>query len=67
VPQTSEGFDPSKRGEYPSNYVEPEKQNFIDNDAPKAVEKNIAQISGKVRNDFLWHEGLLSHGDQTRF
>ena len=53
MPQTSEGFDPSKRGEYPSNYVEPEKQNFIDNDAPKAVEKSIAQISGKVRNDFL--------------
>jgi hypothetical protein len=37
VPQTSEGFDPSKPGEYPNNYVEPEKQNFIDNDALKAV------------------------------
>lgn len=53
MPQTSEGLDPSKSGEYPNNYVEPEKQNFIDNDALKAVEKNIDQISGKVQIDFF--------------
>lgn len=53
MPQTSEGFDPSKPGEYPNNYLEPEKQNFIDNDALKLVEKNIAQISGEVRIVFF--------------
>ena len=53
VPQTSEGFDHSKPGEYLNNYVEPEKQNFIDNDALKAEEKDIDQISGKVRIDFF--------------
>jgi enterochelin esterase-like enzyme len=49
VPRTSEGFDPSKPGDYPNNYLGPEKQNFIDNDAFKLLEKNVDQIRGKMR------------------
>lgn len=60
VPQTSEGFGPSKPGEYPNNYVGPEKQNFIDNDAFKLLEKNIDQIWGKVRIDVFF--GMKDRG-----
>lgn len=49
VPRTSEGFDPSKPSVYPNNYLGPDKQSFIDNDAFELLKKNIDQIRGKMR------------------
>jgi len=76
VPRTSENFDPSKPGEYPNNYLGPHRQNFIDNDAFKLLEKNIDQIRGKMRINIFcgtrdpghlvtirdFHQTLLEHG-----
>ncbi len=49
VPRTSDGFDPNKPDEYPNNYLGPDRQNFIDNDAFELLKKNIDQIRGKMR------------------
>ncbi|MDA0791311.1 MAG: alpha/beta hydrolase-fold protein [Proteobacteria bacterium] len=49
VPRTLEGFDPSARDEYPNNYLGPDRQNYVDNDAFELLKKNLSDISGKLR------------------
>lgn len=48
VPRTSENFDASKPNEYPNNYLGPDRQNYIDNDAFELLKKNREQI-GQLR------------------
>ncbi|MGY8767872.1 MAG: alpha/beta hydrolase [Pirellulales bacterium] len=49
VPNIADGFDPTMPGVYPNNYLGPDKQNYIENDAFLLLEKNIDQIRGKLR------------------
>ena len=49
VPRTSAHFDPSKPDSYPNNYLGPDKQAYIDNDAFELLKKNVADIKGKLR------------------
>lgn len=49
VPRISEYFDPTKPDTYPNNYLGPDKENYINNDAFLLLEKNINQIKGKLR------------------
>ena len=49
VPRTSAHFDHSKPDTYPNNYLGPDKQAYIDNDAFELLRKNVADIDGKLR------------------
>ena len=49
VPRTSAHFDPSKPDTYPNNYLGPDQQAYIDNDAFELLKKNLADIRGKLR------------------
>lgn len=49
VPPTLANFDPSKPGSYPNNYLGPDKQNYIDNDAYELLKKNVDDIKGALR------------------
>jgi len=49
VPRTSAHFDPSKTDSYPNNYLGPDKQAYIDNDAFELLKKNLREIRGKLR------------------
>ena len=49
VPRTSAHFDPSRPDTYPNNYLGPDKQAYIDNDAFELLKKNVADIKGKLR------------------
>ena len=53
VPRTSRDFDPAKPDVYPNNYLGPDKQNYIDNDAFELLRKNLADIKDKLRIQ-LW-------------
>jgi endo-1,4-beta-xylanase len=53
VPRTLEGFDPSEPDTYPNNYLGPDKQNYIDNDAFELLKKNLDDIKSKLRIQ-LW-------------
>lgn len=53
VPRTSAHFDPSKQDAYPNNYLGPDKQEYIDNDAFELLRKNLGDIKGKLRIQ-LW-------------
>ena len=76
VPRTSAHFDPSKPDSYPNNYLGPDKQAYLDNDAFELLEKNLREIRGKLRIQ-MWcgtqdvghlatirdfHEALLAAG-----
>ena len=49
VPRTLEYFDPWKTDTYPNNYLGPDRQNYIDNDAYELLKKNVDDIKGKLR------------------
>ena len=49
VPRTLAHFDPSAPDTYPNNYLGPDRQNYIDNDAYELLEKNADDIKGKLR------------------
>ncbi len=49
VPRTLEYFDPLKTDTYPNNYLGPDRQNYIDNDAYELLKKNVDDIKGKLR------------------
>ncbi len=53
VPRTSELFDPSHPELFPNNYLGTDFQNYLNNDAFKLLEKNAAQIRGKLRIQIL--------------
>jgi enterochelin esterase-like enzyme len=53
VPRTSQLFDPSKASVHPNNYLGPDSRNFIDNDAFEQLNKNVANIRGKLRINIL--------------
>lgn len=53
VPRTADSFDPSQPNVYPNNYLGPDKQNYIDNDAYELLKKNLNKIKGKLRIQ-LW-------------
>ena len=53
VPRTFAHFDPSKPDTYPNNYLGPDKQEYIDNDAFELLRKNLGDIKGKLRIQ-LW-------------
>lgn len=53
VPRTAEDFAPSRPDVYPNNYLGPDKQNYIDNDAFELLAKNLAEIKGRLRIQ-LW-------------
>ena len=76
VPRTSAHFDASRPDTYPNNYLGPDKQAYIDNDAFELLQKNLADIAGKLRIQ-MWcgtqdaghlatirdfHEALLAAG-----
>lgn len=76
VPRTSAHFDPSKPDSYPNNYLGPDKQAYIDNDAFELLKKNHREIRSKLRIQ-MWcgtqdvghlgtirdfHEALLTAG-----
>ena len=49
VPRTAAHFDPSKPDTYPNNYLGPDRQAYIDNDAFELLKRNLAGIKGKLR------------------
>ncbi len=49
VPRTLAHFDPSAPDTYPNNYLGPDRQNYIDNDAYELLKKNLGDIKGKLR------------------
>ena len=49
VPRTLAHFDPSSPDTYPNNYLGPDRQNYIDNDAYELLEKNVDDIKGRLR------------------
>ena len=49
VPRTSAHFDPSKPDTYPNDYLGPDKQAYIDNDAFELLERNLADIKAGLR------------------
>lgn len=49
VPRTSTHFDPSKPDTYPNNYLGPDKQDYIDNDAFELLKRNLGDINGELR------------------
>ncbi len=53
VPRTSLHYNPDKPDRYPNNYLGPDKQNYIDNDAFLLLKKNIDRIRGKLRINIL--------------
>lgn len=76
VPRTSAHFDPSEPDLYPNNYLGPDKQAYLDNDAFELLTKNLPDIKGKLRIQ-MWcgtqdvghlttirdfHEALLAAG-----
>lgn len=53
VPRTSRDFDPTTPDIYPNNYLGPDEQNYIDNDAFELLKKNLADIKDSLRIQ-LW-------------
>ena len=53
VPRTAALFDPWRRDSYPNNYLGPDRQAYVDNDAYELLRKNLAEIRGKLRIQ-LW-------------
>lgn len=49
VPRTSENYDPNHPEEYPNNYLGPDKENYLNNDAFVLLKRNLDQIRGKLR------------------
>ena len=48
VPRTLAHFDPSAPDTYPNNYLGPDRQNHIDNDAYELLEKNVGRHQGQT-------------------
>ena len=53
VPRTLANFDPTRPDTYPNNYLGPDRQNYIDNDAFELLAKNLADIKDNLRIQ-LW-------------
>lgn len=49
VPRTSENYDPTRPNEYPNNYLGPDRENYLNNDAFVLLKRNLKQIRGKLR------------------
>ena len=49
VPRTAEAYDPSMPDAYPNNYLGPDEENYVNNDAFLLLENNLSRISGKLR------------------
>jgi enterochelin esterase-like enzyme len=49
VPHTADLFDPTKRDQYPNNYLGTDKQRYIDNDAFLLLKKNVDAIKSGLR------------------
>lgn len=49
VPRTSEHYDPERPDAYPNNYLGPHRENYLNNDAFVLLQRNLAQIHGKLR------------------
>ncbi|MBC8291118.1 MAG: hypothetical protein H8E37_12455 [Planctomycetes bacterium] len=49
VPRTSENFDPTMPDVFPNNYLGPDKENYLNNDAFVLLERNLARIKGRLR------------------
>jgi len=46
-------FDQNATDSHPNNYLGPNKQSFVDNDAFEQLKKNIDRIRGKLRINIL--------------
>ena len=49
VPRTAAQFDAAASDTYPNNYLGPDRQAYIDNDAFELLTKNLRAIRGKLR------------------
>ncbi len=49
VPRTSEKFDPTMPDVFPNNYLGPDKENYLNNDAFVLLERNLKRIKGRLR------------------
>lgn len=61
VPHTLAGYDPSTPGVYPNNYLGPDRQNYIDNDAYELLKKNVDDIKGDLRIQIICGTEDMSH------
>lgn len=48
VPRTSKNYDPAHPDEYPNNYLGPDRENYLNNDAFVLLKRNLKQIKGKL-------------------
>lgn len=80
VPRTAEHYDPAQPNEYPNNYLGPDKQNYIDNDAFELLKKNRKRIKslriqiacgtqdkGHIATIRDFHQALLDAGVDHTF
>jgi S-formylglutathione hydrolase FrmB len=49
VPHTADLFDPTKRDQYPNNYLGPDRARYIDNDVYLLLKKNAPAIKANLR------------------
>jgi len=61
VPRTLDGYDPASPSIYPNNYLGPNKQNYVENDAYELLKKNADQIRKNIRIQIWCGSQDLSH------
>lgn len=49
VPGTAENFDPTMPNVYPNNYLGPNRENYLNNDAFVLLERNLDRIKSRLR------------------
>ena len=61
VPRTLDGYDPASPSIYPNNYLGPNKQNYVENDAYELLIQNADQIRNNLRIQIWCGSQDLSH------
>ena len=61
VPRTLDGYDPASPSIYPNNYLGPNKQNYVGNDAYELLKQNADQIRNNIRLQIWCGSQDLSH------
>ena len=61
VPRTLDGYDPASPSIYPNNYLGPNKQNYVENDAYELLKQNANQIRNNIRIQIWCGSQDLSH------
>ena len=61
VPRTLDGYDPASPSIYPNNYLGPNKQNYVENDAYELLKQNADQIRNNIRIQIWCGSQDLSH------